>query len=98
MTLPSRVRLAAVLVPLGLLSAGCELMMARPREQATDVWGRSYPIETTGTLEVENTNGTLRVRVHDASTIDFKARRTARAVTEQGARELLQRLTLEQHA
>ena len=32
----------ALLLPLGLLSGGCELMMAGPRAQASDQWAVSY--------------------------------------------------------
>lgn len=98
MTNPVRVRVAAWILPLGLLSGGCELMIAGPREQVSDVWERTYPIAPTGTLEVANTNGSIRVSTHAEPTIQVKARRTARAVTEQGARELLGRLALEQEA
>lgn len=99
MRLPSRAPLAgALLLPLGLLSGGCEMMIAGPRAQASDQWEKTYQVAPGATLEIENTNGTIDVRSHAGSTIQVTARRTARAVTEQRARELLNRTKLEESA
>ena len=99
MTSIARAPLACLLVlPFGLASAGCELMIAGPRAQASDQWDRTYQVSPTATLEVENTNGSITVRTHDAPTFQVTAHRTARAVSEQGARELLGKLSLEQTA
>lgn len=96
MSRPMRVPLAClVLLPLGVLSGGCELMMARPREQASDRWDKTYQVAPTATLEIENTNGGITVRPHPQPTIQVTAHRTARAVSQQGARELLAKLQLE---
>lgn len=95
----ARAPLACLLVlPLGLASAGCELMIAGPRAQANDRWDRTYQVSPTATLAIENTNGSITVRPHDQPTFQITAHRTARAVSEQGARELLAKLTLEQSA
>lgn len=99
MRLPSRAPLAgALLLPLGLLSSGCEMMIAGPRAQASDLWEKTYQVAPGATLEIENTNGAIDVRPHTEPTIQVTARRTARAVTEQGARELLNRTKLEESA
>ena len=99
MRLPLRAPLAgALLLPLGLLSSGCEMMIAGPRAQATDQWEKTYQVAPGATLEIENTNGTIDVRSHGEPTIQVMARRTARAVTEQGARDLLARTKLEESA
>ena len=99
MRLPARAAQAGVLlVPLGLFSGGCELMMAGPRAQATDQWEKTYAVEPTATLEIENTNGAIEVRTHSAPTIFVKAQRIAKAMSEQGARELLAKTNLEERA
>jgi hypothetical protein len=99
MRLPMRAPLAgALLLPLGLLSGGCEMMIAGPRAQASDQWEKTYQVSPGATLEIENTNGGIDVRTHDQPTIQVTARRTARAVTEQGARDLLGRTKLEESA
>ena len=70
MRLPMRAPLAgALLLPLGLLSGGCELMIAGPRAQASDQWEKTYAVEATATLEIENTNGAIDVRTHAEPTI-----------------------------
>lgn len=99
MRLPRRAPLAgALLLPLGLLSGGCELMIAGPRAQASDVWEKTYPVDPGAVLEIENTNGAIDVSVHAGQTFEVRARRTARAVSAQGARELLTRTKLEESA
>lgn len=99
MRLPLRAPLAGtLLLPLGMLSGGCEMMIAGPRAQASDRWEKTYQVSSGATLEIENTNGGIDVRTHDRPTIQVTAHRTARAVTEQGARELLTRTRLEESA
>jgi hypothetical protein len=99
MKLPMRARLAgALLLPLGLLSGGCEMMIAGPRAQASDRWEKTYEVAAGATLEIENTNGAIEVRTHAEPTIQVTAHRTARAVSEQGARDLLARTKLEENA
>ena len=60
--------------------------------------GEDNAVEPSATLEIENTNGAIDVRTHAAPTIIVKAQRTARAMSEQGARDLLARTNLEQRA
>jgi len=99
MRLPLRAPLAgALLLPLGLLSGGCEMMIAGPRAQASDRWEKTYAVSPGATLEIENTNGPIEVRAHAEPTIQVTAHRTARAVSEQGARDLLARTKLEENA
>ena len=99
MRLPIRAAQAgALLLPLGLFSGGCELMIAGPRAQASDQWEKTYAVDPSATLEIENTNGAIDVRTHAEPTIIVKAQRTAKAVSEQGARDLLARTNLEQRA
>ncbi len=99
MRLPTRATLAsALLLPLGLFAGGCEMMIAGPRAQASDKWEKAYEVAATATLEVQNTNGSITVRTHSQPTIIVVAQRTARAVSEQGAREILARTSLEASA
>lgn len=80
-------------VPL-LLTGGCELMVAGPRASASDVWERTYDVGETPALAISNTNGSVTVHVHDAPRIVVHAERTVKAVTEQGARDLLAATTI----
>lgn len=99
MRLPTRAPLAsALLLPLALFSGGCEMMIAGPRAQASDKWEKTYEVAANATLEIQNTNGSITVRTHTQPTIIVVAQRTARAVSEQGAREILSRTSLEASA
>lgn len=98
MKLRARAPLAAVVLPFALMSGGCELMMAGPRVQAADRWEKTYPVSPGVRLEIENTNGAIEVSTHEAPTIAVVAHRTARAVSEVGAREFLERTRLEASA
>ncbi|BCS32843.1 hypothetical protein TBR22_A20660 [Luteitalea sp. TBR-22] len=95
MQLPSRALWAGALFPFALLSGGCELMIAGPRAQASDRWEKTYAVNPGARLEIENTNGAIQVSTHEAPSFQVVAHRTARAVSEQGARELLERTRLE---
>ena len=97
MILPMRAPLACLLLPLALASGGCELMIAGPREQASDRWEKTYEVSPTATLEVDNTNGSISVRSHTNPTIQVVAHRTARAVSQEGARDLLGRMLMRHH-
>lgn len=81
---------AVTLLPLALIgAAGCELMVAGPRAEASDVWERTYEVGTEPSFSLSNTNGAVTIRVHDQPRITVRAERTAKATTEEGARELL---------
>lgn len=99
MRLPTRASLAsALLLPFGLFAGGCEMMIAGPRAQASDLWEKTYEVAPSATLQIENTNGSINVLTHSQPTIIVSAHRTARAVSEQGAREILSRTNLEASA
>ncbi len=99
MRLPTRaLRASALLLPLGVFSGGCGMMIAGPRAQASDRWEKTYDVAATATLEIQNTNGSITVRTHDQPTVIVSALRTARAVSEQGARDILSRTQLEASA
>ncbi len=89
---------SALLLPIGLLSGGCEMMIAGPRAQAADQWEKVYEVSPGATLEIRNTNGSIDVRADDQPTIRVTAHRRARAVSEQGAKDLLARTNLEEVA
>ena len=88
MTSSSRALCASALLSFATLSAGCELMMARPRAQASDRWEKTYPVNAGASLEIENTNGAISVATHDAPSFAVVAHRTVRAGSEQDAREM----------
>src|SRR5690242_6991141 len=63
-------------------------------EEARDTWSKSYPLTADGRLEIVNTNGAIQVDPGDGSQVEVRAKRIARAATQQGAKELLAKLEM----
>ena len=57
--------------------------------KATDQWTRTYQLLAGGRLEILNVNGRIDVEATDGQTVEVTADRTAKARTDDGARELL---------
>ena len=85
---------AAVLV--GVTAAACHGPVGELAGRASDEWVRSYTLAPGGEIEVSSTNGTIEVEGHDGSTVEVRAERTARAVTDESARELVSRITIQE--
>src|SRR5712692_4044833 len=62
--------------------------------RASDEWTRSYPLAAGGEVRIINTNGKIDIEGVDGSTVEVQARRIARAATDEGARELLPRISI----
>jgi Putative adhesin len=88
-----RVR-AAVVLPIVVMLAGCEMSLGNLAGRATDEWTHSYPLASGGELEIVNTNGKIEVEGTDGSTVEVRAERIARAATDSGASELLPRIAI----
>jgi hypothetical protein len=62
--------------------------------RAQDQWTRSYTLAEGGRIEIINTNGRIVAEAGDGTAVEVTAERTARATTEEGARELLNRIEM----
>ena len=103
MTIRSLARLAAhglVLTAIVLALTGCDVMVGMGgfggREVAKDQWTRSYPLGAGGVFEVVNVNGAIKTEAYDGSAVDVVAERSARATTMEAAKELLQRIEIQE--
>ncbi|HEY2906139.1 MAG TPA: DUF4097 family beta strand repeat-containing protein [Vicinamibacterales bacterium] len=65
--------------------------------RATDEWTHSYPLAAGGEVEIINTNGAIEFEPVDGSTVEVRAERIAKATTDDGARELLPRVTISEN-
>lgn len=93
----SALRFRALLaLPLAVLLAGCDMQLGHLTGRATDEWTRSYPLTAGGEVRIGNTNGRIDVEGVDGSTVEVRAERIARAATDDGARELLPRITIKE--
>jgi DUF4097 and DUF4098 domain-containing protein YvlB len=76
----------------------CDLAISGFHEEARDSWAKSYPISADGRLEIVNTNGSIQVEPGDASQVEVHAERIARSATQQGAKDLLQKVEVREEA
>ncbi|HEY6212785.1 MAG TPA: DUF4097 family beta strand repeat-containing protein [Vicinamibacterales bacterium] len=61
---------------------------------ATDEWTHTYPLESGGEVSIENTNGRVEVEPAEGANVEVRAERVAKASSEEAARELLPRITI----
>jgi DUF4097 and DUF4098 domain-containing protein YvlB len=90
-----RARVLLVL-PLAAFLAGCDVSLGHLTGRATDEWTRTYPLSQGGEVRIGNTNGRIDVEGVDGSTVEIRAERIARAATDEGAKELLPRISIKE--
>jgi DUF4097 and DUF4098 domain-containing protein YvlB len=89
-------RLALVVVAAIGLTA-CDVVvntMDGGKAKAVDQWARTYTLSETALIEVANTNGRIFVEGTDGTTFDVKAEISAKAGTEEAARDLLKQIEI----
>ena len=62
--------------------------------QAKDEWTRSYKVAPGARVEIINVNGKITADASDGDTIEIKAERTAKATTDEAARDLLSKIEM----
>lgn len=90
--------LAAGLALSSLALGACDLAMSGFHEEARDTWSKTWPLDANGRLEIVNTNGSIQVDPADITQVEVHAERLARAATQQGAKEILEKLEMEEEA
>jgi hypothetical protein len=88
---------AAAVVAL-LASAGCELAFTDLSAQSKDEWTRTYSLAATGQVELTNANGEINVEPSSDGKVHVRAERTAKAATEEAARQLLAKINIREEA
>ena len=89
---------APAILGLALLSAGCELAFTDLSAQSKDEWTRTYSLSPTGQIELTNANGEITVEPSSDGKVHVRAERTAKASTEEAARQLLAKITIREEA
>jgi hypothetical protein len=83
--------------------AGCDIAVQGNGEgglhfdvgaQARDQWNRSYKLAAGARLEVINVNGRITAEASDGDTVEITAERSARAASDDGAKELLAKIEM----
>lgn len=62
--------------------------------KAADEWTRSFPLGAGGRIEIINVNGQILAEASDGSSVELRAERTAKAPTDEAARELLGKIEM----
>jgi hypothetical protein len=62
--------------------------------KASDEWTRSYPLAAGGRLEIINVNGKIIAEASDGSSVEIRAERSAKAPSDEGAKELLGKIEM----
>ena len=86
--------LAAVLLALAVTA--CDVHLGNLAGRATDEWTHTYPLTAGGQVRIGNTNGKIEIEGVDGSTVEIRAERIAKGVTDTAARELLPRIEIKE--
>jgi hypothetical protein len=78
--------------------AGDGLSVELATGRAQDTWTRSYAVAPGGRLELINVNGQISAEPASGSSVELVGERTARAATDDGARELLDKVEMREEA
>jgi hypothetical protein len=89
-------RRLALLLPLTLVLAGCDMSVGDLTGRATDEWTHRYSLSPGGEVRIVNTNGTIDVEGVEGADLEVRAERVARAATDTGAAELLPRISIKE--
>lgn len=62
--------------------------------KAQDEWARSYPLSPGGRLEIINVNGRISAEPAEGSTVELRAERSVKSLSDDQAREMLGRIEM----
>ena len=87
--------LVVAALALAFASAGC-MNMGPLVGKATDEWTKTYPLPAGGEVRIDNSNGKIEIEGVDGSTVEVHALKIAHAATDEGARQLLPRISIKE--
>lgn len=82
----------------GMASAGCELAMGgvAAKAQSSDTWRTTYASSEVRRLRIKNVNGSIELSRSSGTMIEIVAEKQVRADTDEAARTLLDRVTIDE--
>ena len=92
----SRVLQTLAAVPLVVAVSACDLHLGNLAGRATDEWTHTYPLTAGGQVRIGNTNGKVEIEGVEGNSVEIRAERIARGVTDTAARELLPRIEIKE--
>ncbi|MBI2835626.1 MAG: DUF4097 family beta strand repeat protein [Acidobacteria bacterium] len=90
--LSSSVGIVAIVIA-SAASSGCDVV-SELGGRASDQWSRTYTVAPDGRVEISNVNGAIEVEPSDGSAVEVRADRTARAVDDRAAKQLLEKVEI----
>jgi hypothetical protein len=96
----------AALLSIGLTTSACDIKtsssgdfsMSLAAGKAEDTWSRTYKLADKGRFELINVNGRITAEPTDGAEVVVEAHRTAKATSEDAAKELLAQLEIREEA
>lgn len=96
----------AALLSIGLTTSACDIKtsssgdfsMSLAAGKAEDTWSRTYKLADKGRFELINVNGRITAEPTDGTEVVVEAHRTAKATSEDAAKELLAQLEIREEA
>lgn len=96
-----RPSILALVFAAGLAVSGCDIQAQNGKfdidfasGKAQDTWSRSYKVAATGRFELINVNGKITAESTDGAEVVVEGRRTAKARSDEAAKELLAKLEI----
>jgi hypothetical protein len=93
-----RRRLPAVLLPILVACAGCDIVTADFRSEETTEWRKSYQLAPSGQVEINNVNGKIDVQPGEGNAVEVVAVKKAKGPSPEAAKSALERITIEEDA
>jgi hypothetical protein len=90
-------RILALVLPVALLAGGCVGHMDLIG-RATDEWTHTYDLAPGGEIHIGNTNGKVEFEGVDGSKVEIRAERIARGVSDEAAKDLLDKIEIREDA
>ena len=79
---------------LAIATTACDIVTADLRSEESTSWQKSYPLDASGRLEIDNVNGKIRVEPSSGNTVDVTATKKARGATPEQAKASLERASI----
>lgn len=81
-------------LPLLVLSTGCDIVTAELRHTETAEWRKTYEVQPGGLVEIRNVNGAIEVEAGAGNAVEVVAKKSARGATPEDAKRNLERLEI----
>ena len=91
---PNHLRAFALMLPLLVFTAGCDIALADFSEQQSDEWRKTYTLQPGGRVAITNVNGKIDVVAGDGDQVEIVAKKTGRAASQEAAKEALGRIQI----